>query len=292
MRLSDALKAFVLDLKQAGTSPETLKWYDWHIAALGKGLCDLEIHKVTTEHLRAHIAAYRDSGVSAYTVAGRDRALRAFWRWVTDEYALDRNPMKNVRKSKLPPLEPAAADSAAFDAVLATCENDYAGVRDRAILMLMSDSGARRGGVVGLQVSDLDLAKRLAWVREKGKPARAVFFTVATKLALATWLNMREAPPNESAVFVSLKTGCAMHGNALNQMINRRKRLARVKGRVNPHSHRHAVGIAFGMAGQVTTGAAVLGDSIGVFGDYYQRFDTDDLAESYDKVMSSTRFLK
>ena len=61
-------------------------------------------------------------------------------------------------------------------------------VRDRAVILMLFDTGCRVGGLCGLRVSDVDLERRRAVVTELGGKVRIVFFREETAEALEAWL--------------------------------------------------------------------------------------------------------
>ena len=87
-------------------------------------------------------------------VAIRVRSLRAYYGWLVKEELIDKNPFKGITVSvpaeaKLTPSEDE------IDAMLAKAKGHR---RDHALLMLLVDSGARKGEVAALTVKDVDLA--------------------------------------------------------------------------------------------------------------------------------------
>ena len=58
-------------------------------------------------------------------------------------------------------------------------------------MLFLADTGCRRGGLVGLRLSDLELEQARAWVAEKGKNGARVFLSGLTVTALTAWLAVR-----------------------------------------------------------------------------------------------------
>src|SRR5207245_4716929 len=86
--------------------------------------------------------------------------------------------------------------------------NDPRHIRNRAIIRLLWDSGARNGELVSLNVSDLDGERMRAVIRtEKSRgrrPFREIFWTPETNENLGRWLEKRKQLPlvDREAVFV------------------------------------------------------------------------------------------
>jgi site-specific recombinase XerD len=69
-------------------------------------------------------------------------------------------------------------------------------IRNRAVISLLWDTGARNGEIVSLNVSDLDLDNRKALIRtEKSRgrrPIREIFWTPTTNALLKKWVSKRK----------------------------------------------------------------------------------------------------
>lgn len=110
--------------------------------------------------------------------------------------------------------------------------------RDRALIMMLAESGCRVGGVAGLTMDRLNMPQRKAQVIEKGEKRRNIYFSRATAHAIDDWLEIR--PDNKgNNVFVGKKGNLTISG--VYQILKRTAKLAGVR-RFNPHSFRHAIG--------------------------------------------------
>jgi integrase/recombinase XerC len=82
--------------------------------------------------------------------------IRAFWAWAEEQDQVPVSPAAKLRRPRAPrktaPLLPAEADAR----LLAACGRP----RDRVALLLLLDLGLRRSELAGVQVRDLDLARR------------------------------------------------------------------------------------------------------------------------------------
>lgn len=131
-------------------------------------------------------------------------------------------------------------------------------LRNRALLLLLWDSGARVGEAVSLNVDDLDLKKRTAIIRtEKSRgrrPVRQIFWTEATNRALKKWVKKKEelqridAFRDCEALFISISK-CGRYDVRGKRMTNRGVAgvLQMLSNRaelptVNAHSIRHSMG--------------------------------------------------
>jgi len=115
-----------------------------------------------------------------------------------------------------------------------------AGVRDRALLMLLAASGMRRAELVGLDMADLDAEAGTCRVRGKGGRERRAYLPAAAVWALEAWWAVRGR--GEGPVFVALDRGGRatrrrLSTSAVHEIVARRARQAGLDP-VAPHDLR------------------------------------------------------
>jgi integrase/recombinase XerD len=189
----------------------------------------------------------RESDYAPDTIYAHIKALHALFKWSAEEYEI-KNPMRHVSYPKQPPThQPKRAKDSDIVRMLAACGDDARGVRDKAILGFLTDTGCRAAGLVGLTLEHLDIENRQAYVREKGQKWRMVFFSPATAAFLEAWLAVRE--PGLDVVFYNTHRHVPISVSGLYQITRRIARAAGVEGPVNPHAFRHRFGVQFMLAG-------------------------------------------
>jgi integrase len=157
------------------------------------------------------------------------------------------------------------------------------------MVLFLDDTAARAAGVVGLVLADLNVAKRYAWVHEKGlggnRKERKVFFSPETAAALARWLAQRPAGEAEQ-VFVSA-AGRPLAVKGLYEALRRAARRAGVAKDWSPHKWRHGTlrrmkqkGINLGLISQLAGHSTVQ-----LTGDLYGLLDEDELQAAVDGVL-------
>jgi site-specific recombinase XerD len=297
MKTIDAISEFLKAAQADGLSPATVKWYTSLLKAWADQSPAAELSAVVVGDLRAYIIALRErpdryvdalqkpvqaGGLSAATVAGHITALHAFWAWAAREYDIP-NPMKNIKRPRRQQPQPKAISPADFVKLFNATGDDEAGVRDRALLVFLADTGCRLGGLLGLQVERLMLDDRKAIVHEKGNTSRLVVFTTYTARLLVKWLTIRQS--HTAFVFVSMHTGEKLTQSGVNQLLKRLKQRAGVRGRVNPHSFRHNFAREYlRNGGDVVTLAKLLGHkNVNTTAQYYAVFSPDELRELHEK---------
>lgn len=308
MQLSEAVEELLIATRVAGRSERTVQDYADKARRLVDYLGDKEVSQVTLSDLRRFVdhlgrqtsrfqshpkREEKSGGLSPASVAAYVRVVRRLFSFLHEEGLVDQNPAQRLKVPKPPRDKPKAISSADFQALLAAIDADTAvGKRDRALVLLLADSGCRVGGLVGLEVEDVDLERSWMLLKEKGGKLRYGFFSDLTKHALFAWLEVR--PSNRgNRLFVSLGTRSDTHltDQGVREMLKRLKRKAGVKGPVNPHSFRHGFAREYlSNGGNLASLADTLGHSnVNVTWQAYAVFTTDELKAAHGRYSPVAR---
>jgi integrase/recombinase XerC len=160
-----------------------------------------------------------------------------FWAWYAQEFGTT-SPMTGIPRPKVYSPPPPVLTAKQLKAILAACEGTgWMQVRDRAVVLLLLESGLRRAELAGLRTGDIDLRERTVRVaRGKGGRPRISVFGDATALALHRWLRVRPVVEHDH-LFCS-RTGAPTTPSALSQLLTKLGREAGVPG-LRPHLFRH-----------------------------------------------------
>ncbi len=294
MLLHTAIEDFMLAKAADGLAMTTIKWYRSELAGFARAFPDQHLDAITPNALRLHIVDLRGrdaryvgasqrpkaaGGLSAASIAGHIRALHAFWSWAEVEYQIP-NPMRNIKRPKMVTPEPKSANMADFVRLFNAVSSGYVGVRDRALLAFLADTGARLGGLLSVRLSDLNLPMLRTVVTEKGNKRRIVYFTRFTAQLIYLWIQARES---DSDVLFTSVSGKPLTASGVHQLLKRLKRRSGVRGRVNPHSFRHNFARSYiENGGDISTLAKILGHSnVTTTAAYYAVFSEDELAQMH-----------
>jgi len=159
--------------------------------------------------------------------------------------------------------------------------------RNLAILLFLADTGCRLGGLLNLNLSDLDLEHRVGRVREKGEQWRFVFLHPQTVAALRDWLEAREEVASweaDGSVWVA-KHGGPLGRWGMQSMFRRLKERGQVTGPAGAHSFRHRFAVGYLLnGGDMGSLADLLGHTdIETTKTYYARFKRGDLQRKHDQ---------
>jgi integrase/recombinase XerC len=242
------LRDFILDVRAANRSEATIGFYEGKLKPFLAYLEEqgvTEPAQITPRHLRSflvHLGESRESGgVHAYW-----RAMRAFVRFLVREDALDRNPLEKMRSPKLDQdlLDPVPTET--VNALLATCDKSDIGLRDKAIIVTLLDTGLRASEMVSLNVADVNLNDgSITLHKTKNRKGRFVFVGRQARKAIAAYLRRRkENEPTQPLWLAYQKDGerTRLQYEGLRDVVRRRAKQAGVEA-PTLHSFRRSFAI-------------------------------------------------
>lgn len=122
-------------------------------------------------------------------------------------------------------------------------------IRDRALLQLLWDTGARNSEILSINVDDIDFKNMKVLIKTEKtrgrRPFREIFWTEGTNKALMDWVELRDKllvdGSDRNAVFLNYIYGkftTRMNHHGLRDLLSRRSERAKVPY-YNPHAYRH-----------------------------------------------------
>lgn len=268
---------------QAGeVSKSTRTWYGRCLSSFTTFAGEIPLGEVGPPLIRSYRAHLVDRELSVHSIHGHQRAIRRLFSWLVEEGILERNVALEVPLVRLPPQAPKALTDDDLKRLLARLPSED--VRDRAVILLLADTGCRVGGLCSLTLESLDLPNRCAMVIEKGQRGRQVYFTEMTAVTLALYLSVR--PESDSPALFLSASGTALTTNGVRLMLERVGKRAGVKGRVNAHSFRHAFARSFlRNGGNLAALGRLLGHTPGspITAKYYAVWDDRELQEFHER---------
>jgi integrase/recombinase XerC len=230
----DLVETFTTWLETKDRSPRTIRAYGtgvrdfqtWFEAATGQ---DLAPELITPLDVRSYRTYLRDERrLAVNTVNSYLAGLRAFAKWALASGRAEHDPTSAIKSLKVQQrapkwLEPsdqyallrAVEQAVQLGDLRAEGEEDAPGAvwtrRDRALVVLLLNTGLRLSEVAALQLDDVVIRPRSGWVdvrAGKGSKARRVELNKDARKALSEWLEVR--PEDEEAgqaLWISQKGG-------------------------------------------------------------------------------------
>lgn len=237
----DHLKRYVRHLELRQLSPRTIETKIWRSYYFLQTTGFKDAATITQDDVEDFFIRRRKT-CSPATVNGNILELRLFFRWLsgkTVEAALFKNIQMNRRTPKLPTDR--LLTRADVQRLVDACDRP----RDRALLMLLWDSGARISEIVTLDIGHVEFDRYGAVVIVNGKTGRRRVRLIAAAPELQTWLNQHPLKTNAAAPLFTTYTRYAAGTKrlAVHTIQNTLKTIARRAGvtkPVHPHAFRHA----------------------------------------------------
>lgn len=261
------VRDYVASLRGRRLSERTVQGYEFSLATWRRFIVDTDRDLDPRSTSRRDVDAFMAHRVAAGDAPSTQRthfvALSTFYKWLAsdDEQVIPASPFAGKKSPQVPDrLIPVLTedDVARLLATVPAGSRSFETKRDRAIILLMLSTGARRSEIVGLMVDDLPggSAGGVVVLHGKGDRERLAAFGDATSEALRHYLRAREDHPQANRLatvgreddqrtglplFLVLPSSGHFGGlgaDGLGFMLNRRARQAGI-GKIHPHQLRH-----------------------------------------------------
>lgn len=237
------IAAFVTELHYAaGRSARTCEAYARDLEFFAKFL-ERDILTAQRSDIKAFVLEL--GGKRRYQPAAIRRklvALRRFYRYLSVEGRRADDPTVGVDSPKLPKRLPSVLDEDSVARLLRTPppagRTEFQRLRDRAILEMLYASGVRRAEVASLNLSDVDLKRRIMRVTGKGNKQRTVLINEAASEAMCAYLAHRPRTADD-AFFVG-RRGTRLGVRAVWEIVKTVERLSGMRLHASPHVLRHS----------------------------------------------------
>lgn len=192
MKLSEAIEYFRICRLAGGYAKSTLEIYSWALLRLLGFVEDKSVGEITLDQLRRFMIYMRDEYEPTQPGGNTDplspssleniwKALRSFFGWAEEELEIPR-PDLRLAKPPIPPAEISPFSYEEIQALVSACERTApsqgkrqaftmhrpTGLRDKAMVLTLLDTGLRAGELARLTVEDLQLSAGKVFVAPWG----------------------------------------------------------------------------------------------------------------------------
>jgi len=273
------LEPFAQHLRDRDRAPATVRSYCQELARFAVWFEQTNGQLLTPTALTGRdVREYREHGQAVArskpgTINRRLVAIRAYAAWLVESGQLASNPAQHVRLIEEQPLAPKALDRKHLAALeremerslnaAATDSARFLRTRDRAIVMLLVNSGLRVAELCALEVADVVIGERSGSVsvrRGKGNKARSVPLNVEARRPMTAWFGYLEETMQECDPLFCDHQGQHLTPRGVQHMLKEYGRRASIE--VTPHVLRHTFAKGLADAGvRAEEIAALLGHS-------------------------------
>ncbi len=245
MKLLDAtnrkhLEGFIRALRLKQLKEKTIRTKLWRIYPFLQYLDFIDAKEVTREQLEDYIIERR-SRCSPFTVQGDILEVKLFLRWLLPKS--EKDLFQNIKIKK--PRRHLPVDQLITREDIVRLVDICDRPRDRALIMLMWDSGARIGELLSLNIGHVQFDRYGAVVIVNGKTGMRRLRLISSVPDIQTWVNMHplRADANAPLFVTSRKYGYELRRLSAQTVGNKLKDIARklgMKKPIHPHAIRHA----------------------------------------------------
>jgi len=210
---------------------------------------DVDVESIATSDLLDFQEWLDGRDITVVTKNTYKRTVRAMWNYLKSRKVNVCDPTGLFEMSKEPRGNKAISERNGIRMLA------YSGIRETALIMLVEDSGRRRGGMANLKISDLnffDDDEDGSWgvvgrTVEKGDKPQILLAGHEAVMALKTWLHIRKLlldqlkVKDHGFVFVNLHDGSPMTPDNMTAAVSRLRQKAGVPADqpAGLHSRRH-----------------------------------------------------
>ena len=260
MLLSELIEDFLLEIT-VNKSPATVRNYKWRLGRWLEYLGDKKVGELRKADLQRFVVNLREAGnLKDASINGIIQAVKAFTAWLLEEGYIDK-PLHQAISRRKP--QDQAEDKATDAITVQLMIKNTRHFRDELLFVFMADTGARRGEVSTLTISNIYWDKLKALVYGKVGP-RIVTFNRYTADMMRKYIKEHRPDVEHDFLFCGVnKPHRPLHPQAITAVCLRiRDRLKKEDceiGNTNPHSFRHWVCQTYNEHGDVYLAKQKLG---------------------------------
>ncbi len=233
------LEDYVRQLELKQLKPNTVKIKLWKVYTFMIYTNFKDSKNVTKDEVENYVIERRNN-CSPFTVQGDILELKLFLRWLMPEREKELFTFKMKKPRRTLPVDQLVTRKDVQTLVQA-CDTQ----RDRALIMLLWDSGARLNEIMPLNVGSVEFDKYGAVIIVNGKTGRRRLRLTDSVPDLQAWVNMHPMKDNNNAPLFITYSRYGMSTKRLNfrTVENRLKNLAaklKMTKKICPHGIRHA----------------------------------------------------
>ena len=245
------LKSFIAYLSvEKNFSNYTVSAYKSDLVSFFIWTNNISPEKVTYNQIREYLHFIQKFNYKKTTVARKIASLRTFFKYLYKSQFIEINPAENISAPKKPKSLPKFLTDDEMNKILDNIKIDTpAGLRNKAILELLSATGMRVSELSNLNFEDLNLDENEITVFGKGAKERIVLVSQRAKTYLQRYIETARpliakgfAPPatdDNSPVFIN-NTGYRLQNKTIRKAINDVVNSIELPKKVTPHMFRHS----------------------------------------------------
>ena len=195
-------------------------------------------------HIRSWAVSLMEQKYSASSIRRKLSTLKSYFRFLQREQVITRSPMLQVSLPKLGKRLPSVVPEQYLEQMLNAIDptDDYEKFRNQLVVELCYLTGMRRGELLNLKVSDLNLSAFTIKVLGKGNKERLIPISHAMATLLRQYLDVRHKTfPNTLELALLLtKDGKAAYPKLIYRIVKEALSTITTQEKRSPHVLRHS----------------------------------------------------
>lgn len=240
--IRQVIAAMIRDCRSRDLTENTIEYYEYQCEIFAQFCEDqgvVDIERITPDLIRQYLIQLQELGHSKGGIHAKYRAMKTLLLWYEREYEPEEwnNPIHKIRPPKVPeaPVEPITIEQVKL--LLDTCDNSTQGLRDRALILFLLDTGVRVAELCALNSDDVDMYLGRALIRET-KTGQPRFVYIGRKTTKAVRSYSRRRDDSNPALWVT-STGERLAIKSVQTMLYTRCNQAGIPPQ-SPHDFRKA----------------------------------------------------
>lgn len=249
MKLFDAGKYFLKKCNAKSLSEKTIDGYayrlkDFTIFLLSNHITEIE--EVKEETIVDYLNHLKQRELSPATITGDFATLRVFFNTLTRDGILYHNPIRSLKKPKVPKIIVRAFNQEEVQELLDIFDkNTFLGYRNYTLFCVLFATGMRLSELLQLQYYDINMSEDYINVFGKGAKERMIPMVHSLKRVLSNYVKKRKAYilekglPSTPYLFIS-RNGQPLQKSGMNMIFSKIKKSKKMwSTRVSTHTWRH-----------------------------------------------------
>jgi len=267
--LRSLVKGYLLTHQTQGSSPNTVEYYrgiltrflwfaevnnwsddirlinEWQIREF-LGYVGTETNRWQKHGSGSESSSRKSSSRTVHHYYG---ALRAFFNWMLKEGFVTETPLAKVKVQKTKPrvIQPYSLE--AIKKIIQLCDYDYEhgakflGSRNRAIVLVLLDSGLRLSELTNIKIQDIDTEK--GWIKVLGKGGKERIVRIGKVAQKALWRYLMYRGENDDEEVWLSEERRPLRSSGIQSIIQSLKKRACINEEGAVHRFRHTFALNF-----------------------------------------------
>lgn len=173
---------------EKGLSDNTINAYRRDLSALADFYPEKPLNEISKHDINNYILYLRENNTNPRTVVRKIASFRGFFKWLSANEYIKKNPSETIEQPKLPKRLPKVMTLSEINEIFRSDLN----TEEMLIVELLYGCGLRVSELVNLKTSDIDIKSKYVKCFGKGSKERIIPFGKKAKDAIINYLKTRD----------------------------------------------------------------------------------------------------